>query len=88
MHSSMVPCIYRVIFLLTDLLTVEWQKYYDDALAQAKSPNANVVLLGSQSAGPGQQGWSNVGGKSGGKGGNPWGTQNRNSPSLIPFSLQ
>jgi len=61
MHSSMVPCIYRVIFLLTDLLTVEWQKYYDDALAQAKSPNANVVLLGSQSAGPGQQGWSNEG---------------------------
>jgi hypothetical protein len=73
------PCTVRVIFLSTNRLIVEWQKYYDDALAQAKSPNADVILLGSQSVGQGQQGWSNVGGKSA-KGGNPWGTQNRNSP--------
>jgi hypothetical protein len=85
MRSSMVPC--RVILSVTNLLIAEWQKYYDDALAQGKSPNTNIVLLGSQSAGQGQQGWNNVGGKTGGKGGNPWGTQKSNSPSLTPFSL-
>lgn len=73
---------------------VEWQKYYDDAVAVEKAGNGNVVgsvLLGGQGTTTGGQGWNTVGGKSAGsKSSNPWGNQNRNIPDLSlssPFIL-
>jgi hypothetical protein len=65
-------------------LTVEWQKYYDDAVAVEKSGNGNgvgSVLLGGQgAAAAGGQGWNTVGGKgAGNKSSNPWGNQHRTS---------
>ena len=94
MHARTVPCPSPVIYIVvlqTVLLIVGWQQYYNDALAQAKSPNADVVLLGSQSAGRGQKGGNNLGSKPSGRGPNPWGTQNRiyshSPPPSLPPSL-
>ena len=61
------------------LLIIAWQKYYDEALAQEKSPLPTTILYGSPSAGPAQQGWNTVGGKPLAKGANPWGAQNSKS---------
>jgi len=74
------------------LVTVEWQKYYDEAVAGEKSGNpaaAGVVLLGGGAGGTGGaafaggagQGWNTVtGGKGVIKSSNPWGNQNRTVP--------
>jgi len=71
------------------LVTVEWQKYYDEAVAGEKSGNpaaASVVLLGGVGggaavAGGAGQGWNTVtGGKGVNKSSNPWGNQNRTVP--------
>jgi hypothetical protein len=57
------------------LLIIEWQKYYDEALAQEKAPLPTTTLYTSPPSALQQQGWNTVGGKSAGKGGNPWGAQ-------------
>ena len=70
------------------MVTVEWQKYYDEAVAGEKSGNpaaAGVVLLGGGGgaavAGGAGQGWNTVtGGKGVNKPSNPWGNQNRTVP--------
>jgi len=83
------------------LVTVEWQKYYDEAVAGEKSGNpaaAGVVLLGGGGGGGGGggaavsggagQGWNTVtGGKGMNKSSNPWGNQNRTVP-LVPFKCR
>ena len=76
--------------LLREGLMVEWQKYYDDAVAGEKSGNGNGVgsmILGGQGATAGGQGWNTVGGKgAGSKSSNPWGNQNRTIPDPSRFS--
>jgi hypothetical protein len=62
------------------MLIKGWQKFYDDAISQEKSPSPDTILYRAGTSAPPQQGWNTVGGKSQAKGTNPWGSQNRMFP--------
>jgi hypothetical protein len=79
MRSSTSHKAHLMVRMRELLLIVAWQKYYDEALAQEKSPLPTTILYGSPSSGATQQGWNTVGGKPPAKGANPWGAQNSKS---------
>jgi hypothetical protein len=57
--------------------------FHDEAVAQEKTGSPSSVIFGNPGVAPSQQGWSTVGGKSSGKGANPWGSsQSRKSLTL------